>query len=150
MEIHLEYSLKVLILKVKLQYLAAWCEQLNHWKRPWCWAIVKAGGEGDDRCLDGWMESPTQWTWVWPSPRSWWWTGMLGVLQSMGLQKVGHYWATDLKKKKKKWTACQVVSQIQVLLTCPSFLRDMCLFPQLVCEHFELKAKPEAHTASWW
>ena len=42
-----------------------WCEELTHWKRPWCWERLKAGGEGDDRGWDGWMPSPTQWTWVW-------------------------------------------------------------------------------------
>ena len=50
------------------------------WKTPWCWERVKAGGEGDDRGWDGWMASLTQWTWVWANPRSWWWTGKLGVL----------------------------------------------------------------------
>ena len=29
--------------------MANWCEELNHWKRPWCLERVKAGGEGDDR-----------------------------------------------------------------------------------------------------
>ena len=36
-----------------------------HWKRPWCWERFKAGGEGDNRVEDGWMDSPIQWTWVW-------------------------------------------------------------------------------------
>ena len=45
--------------------LATWCEDLNHWKRPWCWERLKAGGEGDDRGWEGWMASPSQWTWVW-------------------------------------------------------------------------------------
>ena len=42
-----------------------WCEELTHWKRPWCWERLKKGGEGDDRGWDGWMASPTRWTWVW-------------------------------------------------------------------------------------
>ena len=42
--------------------LATWCEELTHWKRPWCWERLKAGGEGDDRGWDGWMASLTQWT----------------------------------------------------------------------------------------
>ena len=66
--------------------LATWCDKLTHWKRPWCWEILKAGGEGDKRGWDGWMASLIQWTWVWVSSRSWWWTGKHGVLQSMGLQ----------------------------------------------------------------
>ena len=47
------------------------------WKRPWCWERLKAGGKGDNRGWDGWMASPTQWTWVWASSGSWWWTGSL-------------------------------------------------------------------------
>ena len=38
--------------------LATWCEELTHWKRPWCWERLRAGGEGDDRGWDGWMASP--------------------------------------------------------------------------------------------
>ena len=68
--------------------LATWFKELTHWKRPWCWERLKAGGEGDDRGWDGWMASPTQWTWVWVSSRSWWWMGKPGGLQSMGLQRV--------------------------------------------------------------
>ena len=44
--------------------LATWCEELTHLKRPWCWERLKAG-EGYNRGWDGWMASPTQWTWVW-------------------------------------------------------------------------------------
>ena len=51
--------------------LATWCEELTHWKRPWCWERLKAGGEGDDRGWDGWMASPTQLKWVWASSGSW-------------------------------------------------------------------------------
>ena len=41
------------------------------WKRPWCWERLKVGGEGDDRGWDGWMASPTQWTWVWVNSGRW-------------------------------------------------------------------------------
>ena len=64
--------------------LATWCEELTHLKRPWCWERLKAGGEGDDRGWDGWMASPTQWTWVWVDSGSWWWTGRPGVWRSWG------------------------------------------------------------------
>ena len=76
--------------------LATWCEELTHWKIPWHWERLKAGGEGDNRGWDGWMASPTQWTWVWASCGSWWWTGKPGMLQSMELQRVGHDWVTEL------------------------------------------------------
>ena len=42
-EISPEYSLEGLMLKLKLQYFASWCEELTHWKRPWCWERFKAG-----------------------------------------------------------------------------------------------------------
>ena len=76
--------------------LATWCEELTHWKRPWCWERLKAGGEGDNRGWDGWMASPTRWTWFWVSSGSWWWTGKHDVLQSIGSQRVGHDWVTEL------------------------------------------------------
>ena len=62
----------------------------------WCWERLKTGEEEDDRGWDGWMASLTQWTWVCINSGSWWWTGRPGVLQSMGLQRVGHGWATEL------------------------------------------------------
>ena len=52
-------------------------------KRPWCWERLKAGGEGDDRGWDDWMASLTQWTGVWASSGSWWWTGKPGVLHAV-------------------------------------------------------------------
>ena len=45
------------------------------------------------------MASPTQWTWVWVNPRSWWWTGRPGVLQFTGSQRVRHDWVTQLNWK---------------------------------------------------
>ena len=76
--------------------LATWYEELTHWKRPWSWERLKAGGKGDDREWDGWMASPTGWTWVWASSRSWCWAGKSGVLQSMRFQSIGHDWVAEL------------------------------------------------------
>ena len=75
--------------------LATWCEELTHWKRPWSWERFKAREE-NDRGWDGWMTSLTQWAWVCVNSRSWWWAGRPGVLQSMGPQRVGHDWVTEL------------------------------------------------------
>ena len=91
--------------------LATWCEELTHWKRPWCWERRKAGGEGDYRGWDGWMTSLTQWTWVWASSGSWWCTGKKPVvLQSMGSQRVRHDWATELnwymRQHDEPWKLC--------------------------------------------
>ena len=88
--------------------LATWCEEVTHLKRPWCWERLKAGGKGGDRGWAGWMASLTQWTWVWTSSGSWWRTGKPGVLQSMGSQRVGYDWATELN-----WT--EGMSHLQFL-----------------------------------
>ena len=89
-------SLEGLTLKLKLQYFGHLMRRTDSLKRPWCWERLRAGGEGDDRGWDGWMVSLTWRTWVWVNSRSWWWTGRPGVLQFMGLQRVGHDWATEL------------------------------------------------------
>ena len=94
-EISPEYSLEGLMLKLKLQYFGHLMRR-THWKRPWSWERLKAGREGNDREWDGGIASLTEWTWVWASSESWWWTGKPGVLQSMGSQRVRHNWGTKL------------------------------------------------------
>ena len=67
------------------------------------WLIGKHPDAGKDwrreekgpREWDGWMASPTQWTWVWVNSWSWWWTGRPDMLQSMGSQRVGHIWLNN-------------------------------------------------------
>ena len=76
--------------------LATWCKKLTHLKRRWCWERLQVGGEGDNRGWNSWMASLTQWIWVWLNSRNWWWRGRPGMLQSMGLQRVGDDWATEL------------------------------------------------------
>ena len=89
-------SLEGLMLKLKLNTLATWWEELTHWKRPWFWERLRAEGEGNNRGWDGWRESLTQRMWVWVNSGSWWWTGRPGVLQSMGSQRIRHNWVTVL------------------------------------------------------
>ena len=112
-------SLEGLMLKPKLQYFGHWCEDLTHWKRPWCWERLKAEREGDDRGWDGWMASLPQWMWVWVNSGSWWWTGRPGVLQSMGSQRVGRDWATELNWTELFQYQCLIRRQrlLQVLWT---------------------------------
>ena len=83
-----------------------WPPHVKSWLilRPWCWKGLGAGGEGDDRGWDGWMASPTRWTWVWVNYWSLWWTGRPGVLWFMGSQRVGHDWMTKLN-----WTETLLV-----------------------------------------
>ena len=74
--------------------LATWWEEPTHWKRPWCWERLRAGGEGGNRGWDGWMASLTQWIWVWANSeilkdREAWHAAVHGVT------KVGQDWATE-------------------------------------------------------
>ena len=92
-----EYSLEGLMLKLKLKYFGHLMGRTDSSEKTMMMGkIMKAGGEGDNRGWDNWMASQTQWTWVWASFRSWWWTRKPGVLQSMGLQRVGHNWKPEL------------------------------------------------------
>ena len=95
-EISPECSLEGLMLKLKLQYFGHLMRRADSFEKTLFWERLRVGGEGNDRGWDGWMASPTQWIWVWVSSRSWWWTGRPGMLQSMGLQRVGHDWVTEL------------------------------------------------------
>ena len=77
---------------------------MTHWKRPWCWEGLRTGGAGDGKGWDGWMASPTQWTWVRINSRGW-----PGVLQFIGLQRARHDWATELTEQNEKRTLSQTV-----------------------------------------
>ena len=88
-EINSEYSLEGLMLKLKLQYLCHQMQRANSLENI-LMLRKKAEREGDDWEWDGWMASPTQWTWVWVSSWRWQRTGKSGVLLFMGSQRVGH------------------------------------------------------------
>ena len=64
---------------------ALWPPHVKSWLigKDWFWEGLGTGGEGDDGGWDGWMASPTQWTWVRVNSGSWWWTGRPGVLWFM-------------------------------------------------------------------
>ena len=67
----------------------------THWKRPWCWDRLRAGGEGDNRGWGGQIASPTQWTRVWANSGRRWRTGKPGVLQFFGSQRIEHGLMTE-------------------------------------------------------
>ena len=76
------------------------------WKDPdagkdWRWEE-----KGTTEDVDGWMASPTQWTWVWVNSEGWWWTGRPGILQSIGSQRLGHDWATEVMIRSGFWYYC--------------------------------------------
>ena len=86
------------------EYFGHLMQRSDSFKKTLMPGKIEVGGEGDNRGWDGWMASPTRWTWVWVSSGSWWWTGRPGMLQSMGSQTVRHNWATKLMY----WSFCWV------------------------------------------
>ena len=95
-EISPRCSLQALMLKLKVQYCGHLMQRVDSLEKTLMLGGIGEGGEGDDRGWDGWMASPTQWTWVWVNSGSWWWSGRPNMLPFMGLQRVGHDWVTEL------------------------------------------------------
>ena len=142
-EITPEYSLEGLMLKLKLQYFG-----LTYWEGAWCWERLKARGEGDNRGWDGWMASPTQWTWVWACLGSCWWTGKLGMLQSLGSRRVGHDWVTELN-----WTVYQNICTAAPSGSCfhwTGFPRKRQNEEQEPCQAAERESKTITETQAAW
>ena len=100
-EISPEYSSEGLMLKLKLQYFDHLMRRTDTLEKTLMLGKIEGRrrqGWQRMRWLDGIL---TQWTWVWASSGSWWWTGKPGVLQSMGSQRVSHVWAAKLN-----WIRC--------------------------------------------
>ena len=87
-EISPEYSLKGLMLKLKLQYFSHLMRRTESLEKTLMLGKTEGGRRRHGRGWDGWMASSAQWTWVWVNSRSWWWTGRPGVLQSVGSQRL--------------------------------------------------------------
>ena len=109
-------SLAGLMLKLKLQYFGHLMRRVDSLEKTLMLGGLAAGAEGDDRGWDGWMASQTQWAWGWLSSGSWWWTGRPGMLRFMGLQRVGHDWATELNWTEMFFWSSLAFSKLQQML----------------------------------
>ena len=95
-EISPKYSLEGLMLKLKLQYFDHLRQRTDSLEK------TLTLGKIEGRRRREWQKtSLIWWTWVWASSGSWWWTGKPGVLQSMGLKRAEHNWATELRTKSQ-------------------------------------------------
>ena len=95
-EISPEYSLEGLMLKLKLQYFGHLMRRIDSFGKTLMLGKFVGGRRRGRQRWDSWMASWTPWTWVWSSSRSYWRTGKPGLLQSVGLQRFRHNWATEL------------------------------------------------------
>ena len=95
-----EYSLEGLMLKLKLQYFGHLMRRTDFLKKTLMLGMIEGMGRRGRKRMR-WSDGITDlMDLVWGSSRSWWWTGKPGVLQSMGSQRVGHDWVTELNWKE--------------------------------------------------
>ena len=95
-------SLERLMLKLKLQYFGYLMQRVDSFEKTLILGKIEGRMRRSDRGRDGWVASPTQWTWAWVDSGSWWWTGRPGVLWFIGSQRVGQDWVTELNWTKGK------------------------------------------------
>ena len=112
-EISPEYSLKVLMLKLKLQYFGHLMWRTDSLEKTLMLGKTDGRRRRVWQMMRCWIASLTQWTWIWVSSGNWWWTGKPDMLQSMGSQRIGHNWATELNLlthifKKPPLTAVEI------------------------------------------
>ena len=84
-----------LILKLKLQYFGYLMQRTDSFEKTLVLGKMEGGRRRGWQRIR-WLDGITDSTWVWVNSGSWWWTGRPSVLQSMGMQRVGHDWATEL------------------------------------------------------
>ena len=125
--------LKIINPEYSLEALMLWPPGEKNWlngKDPDTGERLKTGGEGNDRGWDGWVSSPTEWTWVRESSGVWCWAGKPCVLQSIRSLVVGHSCATELNwllspHHVERTTQCNIrfvvivqsLSRVQLLIT---------------------------------
>ena len=95
-EISPECSLEGLMSKLKLQYFDHLMWRPDSLEKTLMLGKIEGGRRRGWQRMRGWMASLSRWTWVWASSGRWWWTEKCGMLQSMGSQRVGHDWVTEL------------------------------------------------------
>ena len=78
-------------------------KQLTHWKSPWCWERLRAGGGEHVRGWECRMTSPMQWTWTWSNFGRWWGTERPGMLQSVGSQESDMTGQLNNNNNNKSW-----------------------------------------------
>jgi len=108
--------------------------ELTHWKRPWCWERLGAGGEGDDRGWDGWMASPTWWTWVWE-------------LQELVMDREAWRAAIHGAAKSRTWLSDRTELSITLTNTLSLFLSHFTCYS--LCLKYLFPRSNSSYTCGW-
>ena len=141
-EVSPEYSLDGLMLKLKLQYFDHLIWRTNALEKTLMLGKTEVRKRRGTPGRGGWMASLTQWIWVWVNSGSWWWRGTRGVLQSIGFQRVGHDWATELNwiggkykcslKRRRPYSLGRLRESVSPLIL-PTVVLPMCVHLQNNC-----------------
>ena len=132
---------------VEAETLTLWPSDVKSWltgKDPDAGKDWGLEGKRTTEDEDGWMASPTQWTWLWVNYGSWWWTGRPGMLQFMGLQKIGHDWVTELNWEKVLFVifnALFTCSEVVVAQLCSTLGEPMGCSPPVSSVHGIFQAR---------
>ena len=94
-EISPEYSLEELLLRLQLQYFGHLMGRTDSLEKTLMLGKIEGGRKKEWQDEDEMAEWHRRLNGL-EFEGSWWWTGKPGVLQPMGLQKVGHDWVTEL------------------------------------------------------
>ena len=124
-EISPEYSLEGLM--SKLHYFGHLMWRANPLEKTLMLGKIESRRKRSNRGWDGWMASPTQWTWVWANSRRRWRTGKPGVLKSMGLQRFRHDWATEKQQRHLIYVPINVCLKLEDGC-CASSWKLLCIF----------------------
>ena len=116
-EISPEYSVEGLMLKLKCQYFGHLIWRTDPLEKTLLLGKIEGRRRRDTRGWDGWIVSPTWWTWVWANSGSWWWTGRPGVLQSKGSQRAWHDRVTELNWEDTKSNEWEVIWKLAAPLS---------------------------------
>ena len=134
------YSLEGLMLKLKLQYFGHPQQRADSFEKTLMLGTIEGGRRRWQRVR--WLDSVTDSVDMSLSSGSWWWTGRPGMLQSMGLQRVGHDWVTELNWSELKGSlnfevrSSFLKGKLKVYI---NFLRFIFRNLKIVCAKFPFK-----------